>query len=334
MDIQEYTEEVREKISKVPDFDRGAVEPLLETLPYLDPQGQRKVMADIDTLVSPEYSAHVSRSKNPVLPFPGREESRGDGLVAGNVLAGDRELYPFELTAENARETVVVEGRSGHGKTSVIYYFVRSLASTGASFVFWDWKRDYGPLASLHPDIAVLRWSDIDFNPLTNIPVGVNTKMWWRIVLDIFAHSFGVLVATPSFMLENIEEIYEERHEVTFGELLRRLRGMSESSKKRAEYLDVAENRLYTLNQSLGEVLNVKYGFDVSELFKRRLVIQLDPLDTPIASFLVQTLIMHEFHRRLAAGVRVDQKSTPESQLSSDFCMNICLLYTSPSPRD
>jgi len=103
MDIQEYTEEVREKISKVPDFDRGAVEPLLETLPYLDPQGQRKVMADIDTLVSPEYSAHVSRSKNPVLPFPGREESRGDGLVAGNVLAGDRELYPFELTISYVR---------------------------------------------------------------------------------------------------------------------------------------------------------------------------------------------------------------------------------------
>lgn len=324
MDIQEYIDEVRERMSKIPDFDKGMVEPLLEVLPYMEPLEQRKVMADIDSLVNPAYSEHVSKSKNPVLSFPSREESKGDGLTFGNVMAGDMELYPFELTAENAQEGTVVEARSGHGKTSLVYFFVKSLSSTGASFVFWDWKRDYGPIASLHPDIAVIRWSDIRFNPLTNVPPGVDIRVWWRIVLDIFSHCFGVLVATPSFMLESIEELYDEKHGiVTFGDLLHRLRSMSESSKKRTEYLDVAENRLFTLNQALGEVVNVKRGFDVSELFRRRLVIQLDPLDTPIASFLVQTLIMHEFHRRLAAGVRADQKSTPEEQLGPDFCMNI-----------
>lgn len=305
-DLDEYIEEVRKKISRIPDFQKEAVESLLELLPHLDENEKRAMINDINSIVDPAYTSHIIVSKNPVLGFPSEEESKGDGLKLGVVMAGDIEKYPFELTFENLRESILAVARSGHGKTRFMYYFVQSLVSCGVNFVCFDWKRDYRGLAEIHPDILVIRWSDLRFNPLTNVPAGLDIKQWWRVLFTIFAHSFGVLVATPSFILEQLEELYEEKKGlVTFKDLYEHLKRLNEQSKKRGEYLDVAENRIFTVNQALGEVVNVKYGFEISEIFRRKVVIELEPLDTPTASFLVQTLLMHEFFRRLRNQVRL-----------------------------
>jgi hypothetical protein len=221
-------------------------------------------------------------------------------------MAGDVELpYDYELTSENLRESVLAVARSGHGKTRSIFYFVRYLLALGINFVFWDWKQDYRGLAMMYPDILVLKWSDIRFNPLTNVPEGMDIKEWWRVVFNIFAHSFGVLVATPSFILEQLQELHEHKHGlVTFKDLYDYLKNLSEQSRKRAEYLDVAENRIFAVSQALDQVVNCKHGFQVSDLFRTKLVIELEPLDTPMASFLLQTLLIHEFYRRLRNQVR------------------------------
>ena len=305
-EIQDYVEDVKEKISKIPQFPRRNVLSLLEILPVTKGRRQQKIIEKINKLVESKYNSHVIRSKNPILSYPDKNESKGDNVILGHVCAGDQVLHPFELTMENLRENLFCISRSGHGKTSFVRYFVQSLVSCGINFVFWDWKQDYRSLAETFPDILVLKWSDLRYNPITNVPAGLDTKEWWRVLFTIFSHSFGVLIATPSFILESLEEIYEEKKgAVTFKDLYDHLRSQNEQTRKRAEYLDVAENRLYAVNQSLGNVINVKYGFDVSEIFKHRIVIELDPLDTQSASFIIQTLMMHEFYRRLRCQVRM-----------------------------
>ena len=306
MQNEEFLEETRKKISATPNSPKSAIESLLKVWSVVTGSRKERIENKINKIVDGAYNRHVLNSKNPVLGFPSEEESKGDGLKLGVVMAGDIEKYPFELTFENLRESILAVARSGHGKTRFMYYFVQSLVSCGVNFVCFDWKRDYRGLAEIHPDILVIRWSDLRFNPLTNVPAGLDIKQWWRVLFTIFAHSFGVLVATPSFILEQLEELYEEKKGlVTFRDLYEHMKRLNEQSRKRGEYLDVAENRIFTVNQALGEVVNVKYGFEISEIFRRKVVIELEPLDTPTASFLVQTLLMHEFFRRLRNQVRL-----------------------------
>jgi len=323
-DLDEYVEDVTKKISRIPDFKKDSVESLLQTLPHLDENERRTMINDINLMVDSEYTSHILVSKNPVLSFPSAEESKGDGIKLGMVMCGDIDLHFFELTCENLRESIFVVARSGHGKTTLVFYVVGGLARNHINFFFADWKNDYRSLAKMYDDILVIRWDELSFNPLTNAPEGMELKDWWRVVFTIFAHSFGLFTATPSHILENLEELYEEkRGDVTFKSLYEYLRSQNETSKKKGEYADVAENRLYYLNSALDKVINVRYGFDVSKLFHGRIIVEFSPLDAPIASFLLQTLIMHEFYRRLRNQIRLNRKSTPDAFFRENFCLII-----------
>jgi muconolactone delta-isomerase len=209
---------------------------------------------------------------------------------------------PLEAT----REGILVTARSGHGKTRLIYSVVGSLINLGLNFVIWDIKDDHMELARIYSCVFVVNWNDLKFNPLTNAPKGMKIEMWWRKVWEIFCHSFGILIASSSYILEKLEELYEDRKgTVMFNDLYQFLKSASEQSKRRDEYLSVAENRIYTVNQALGDVLNCKYGFEVSEIFSQKIVIRLRGLDNSMQGFLVQILLMHEFYSRMYGRVRL-----------------------------
>ena len=127
----EFINDVKEKISKTPNFERDSVESLLELLPYLDKNERRLTIEDINSLVEPAYISHTMNCKNPALNFPSEEESRGDGFVLGEVCAGDQVLYPFELTRTNLTESIFGVGRSGAGKSTFLVHFIDQIQSQG-----------------------------------------------------------------------------------------------------------------------------------------------------------------------------------------------------------
>lgn len=304
-ELDEYIDEIKKKISVIPNFNRGPIDKMLKSLSYLDEKERKETRADINSIVDRAYNKHRLSSKNPVLSFPSKEESVGD-IQVGYTYAGDIPLYPTMLTMEEAREGIIVVARSGHGKTRLIYGVVGSLVSLGLNFVIWDIKDDHIELAYTYDDILVTNWYDLKFNPLTNAPKGMDLRVWWRKVWEVFCHSFGILIASSSYILEKLEEIHGDRKGlVTFSDLHQFLKSSNEPSKKKGEYLDVAENRIYAVNQALGEVLNCKYGFEVSEIFSQKIVIRLRGLDAPMQGFLIQILLMHEFYSRMYERVRL-----------------------------
>ena len=320
----EYFDEIKDKIEVLPDIDRKSIESLLVSMIHSSDKQNEITKNWISDLVETQYTTHMLKSKNPILSYPDQETSKGDGFVIGQVTAGDIIQYPFELTTENLRENVFITARAGHGKTTLIYYFVDSLIQNKINFIFPDWKNDYRNLASIYDDILVIRWNDLKFNPLTNVPQGMDTKLWWRVVMDILSHSQGLLMATPNHIVEAITQLNQDRKgNITFQSLQEFLKGQNDETRKEQEYSAIAENRIGALNQVLGSVLNVKHGFEIKDLFNKKVVIEMQPLDFSIASFLIQTLIMHEFYRRLHNNIRLNKKST----LSDDyFTTNFCML--------
>lgn len=317
-EIEEYIEEIKNKISKIPNFPRTAVFALLKVLPVANERRRKKIVQKIDKLVESAFNRHVLNSTLPVLDFPTREEAGGT-IKVGYVCAGDQVLHPFLLTTENLRENVFATARAGHGKTTLVFNFVDQLIIKGIKFFIPDWKNDYAVLARKYQNILVVRYFDWEYNPLTNVPEGMDIKDWHRVVFTIFCHSFGLLSATESYLLQCVEELREDKEAVTFRDLESYLKTQAEQSRKKSEYHDVAENRVFTLNHSLDKVINVKYGFEVKELFDGRTVMVMAPLEFPIASFLFQCLVMHEFYRRLKNNVRMNRKSALDAHFVQDF---------------
>lgn len=306
MSDDEFIEDIKDKASKTPNIPRETIMKLIKA--YIVSSGRKKqrIGEKLSKIVNRAYNRHALKSKNPVLPFPPKSQSDKPGVTFGITYAGDQALYPTVVPLEATREGILVTARSGHGKTRLIYSVVGSLINLGLNFVIWDIKDDHMELARIYSCVFVVNWNDLKFNPLTNAPKGMKIEMWWRKVWEIFCHSFGILIASSSYILEKLEELYEERKgTVMFNDLYQFLKSASEQSKRRDEYLSVAENRIYTVNQALGDVLNCKYGFEVSEIFSQKIVIRLRGLDNSMQGFLVQILLMHEFYSRMYGRVRL-----------------------------
>ena len=319
LDKDAYIKEVRKKISVLPKINKRFIESLLQQTASAKEDKTSKLVAKINSVVDPAYTRHIIQSKNPVLPFPSKDDSAGDGFVIGNVMAGDQKLYPFELSTENLRENIFVTARSGHGKTSLVYYFVDFLVRNKINFVFFDFKQDYRILARRYPDITVLRWSELRYNPLTNAPANMDVRIWHRILLDVYSHCNGLLMATPGHMLDAIGDTWNEKNgQMTFADLEAIIKNQRHETLKENEYTAVAKNRLSNTNHALGNVINCRHGFDVSELFSGQIVIEMHPLDFQMSSFLIQSLIMHEFHRRMQNQVRMNRKSTVSDEYFKD----------------
>ena len=325
-DRQAYIEEVQKKVSVLPKINKEAIEYMLLQVANASEVRIRKIVARINSIIDPAYASLVLRSRNPILSYPSKEDSKGDGFAIGKVMAADEELYDYELTTENLRENVFASARAGHGKTTLVFHFVEYLVRNGIHFVFFDWKQDYRVLARRHPEILVLSWSDLKFNPLTNGPQNMDIHVWHRVLFDILSHSQGLLMATPAHILKTVNELWEEKNgQITFRDLEGFIKNESSERNKENEYAAVAENRIFNINHALDRVINCKYGFDIQDLFHRQVIIEMHPLDFPIASFLIQSMIMHEFHRRLFNQVRMNRKSTlTDGYFLDEFAM-ICM---------
>ena len=81
------------------------------------------------------------------LPF----EQPGDDSVDGTIRIGrvKGEGVPFGLDPDELTEHVLIVGRPGSGKTTVIYLMMIQLFKEGVPFWAFDFKQDYRHLRSL-----------------------------------------------------------------------------------------------------------------------------------------------------------------------------------------
>lgn len=318
MNDDEYVETIQNKISVIPDFPKEIVEKLLKVRSVVNERRKSKIETKINKMVDRAYDRFVIDNKNPILSYPSEYESQGD-IQIGYTCAGDQTLHPYYLTRVNLTENIFGVGRAGSGKTTFIIFFVDQLESAGIKYTIIDWKNDYTFLAKKYPDTYLLKYNHIAYNPWTNIPPGMDRKLWWFIVLDVIAHSTGLYVATPSHILEALEEIYQTNNgRINCKDLYQYLKSQNET-KRREEYNSTALNRLFLLNELLDPVINVDYGFDLEELFRQKCIIQMAPLHQAVSSFLFNVLALWEYYRRLYKNVRADWNSTPVNYFLANF---------------
>lgn len=90
----------------------------------------------------------LSRIDIPEFEIP-PENRIQDGLIIGNILLYDQELYPLRLSTEDLRLNVFISGLIGMGKSRLSMNILRQLTCNSPS-VHWiclDWKGEYAYLA-------------------------------------------------------------------------------------------------------------------------------------------------------------------------------------------
>lgn len=247
---------------------------------------------------------------NPFQPYPGN-------IVSGPLLLG--RVYnpyalhpiPFGLHFREILQHFLVFGRSGAGKTVILFLVLANLLRAHIPFLVADFKRDYRHLIRRScKNLLIFSWKNFKFNPLAP-PPGVDFLHWIQILADVFFESLFAEVpsASKSAFLETLTELFE-RFEKQYGpgvypspldlvDEIERVLSSKGADGKQKERLRTILSRLRPLCRILRDMFDCQEGFPIETLLHCPVVLELDGLTMEIQSFLVTILFFWIFSYRL-----------------------------------
>ncbi len=123
----------------------------------------------------------------------------------------------------------------------------------------------------------------------------MDMRLWWQLFSEVCGHAWGVYHAGINYLLEFLDQLYEDYQKTgvfpTLGDLHRLMVASQETSRKRMEYYDVMYNRTRTLDSILGKMLNSKNGLKLEELVNRFVVFELDQLRAEEQNWLIEVML-------------------------------------------
>lgn len=115
MEDKEWVETTRDLIAKLNCYlDQGSMERLLSLYLLEDDLQQKMIIKnDIETILR-SYAPYLFFSDKPMLPSPTPEECNGE-ITLGNVIQGEREIRPFNVSLWDINKHVAIFGSTGSG---------------------------------------------------------------------------------------------------------------------------------------------------------------------------------------------------------------------------
>jgi len=220
-------------------------------------------------------------------------------------MQGERVLSGFGLSREELNQHVLITGRSGCGKTTLIMQIIRELLRNSIPFLVLDYKMDYRHLVKIYPQLVVINWKDLQINPLEP-PPSVSFQEWKQQFLNIFGHVQGIWHGSTQYLLEAIDASYEEKKRTPkIEDVYEKVVEAKETSRKMQEYASVVETRLYGMLSKLGEVVkNEKTLIDVEKLLQMPVILELHGLGRDESTFLALWFFYWIYAYRRAKGIR------------------------------
>ncbi|MGB9760379.1 MAG: ATP-binding protein, partial [Thermoproteota archaeon] len=299
----EWIEQTREIASRLaPNIDKDFVEKLLFVY-ALENDDKQEVKQEIDSLID-TFSYELFFSKKPILECPSKEEA-DDEVKIGKIMQGEKILWDFGLSREELNQHVLITGRSGCGKTTLIMQIIQELLRIRIPFLVIDYKIDYRHLVKTYPQLIVINWKDLRINPLEP-PPEVSFDEWKQQFLNIFGHIEGIWHGSTQYLLEAIDKAYEEKKRTPkMEDVYKKVVEANETSRKMQEYASVVETRLYGMLSKLGAVINNEKTFiDVEKLLQMPVILELHGLGRDEATLIALWLFYWIYAYRRAKGIR------------------------------
>jgi hypothetical protein len=258
------------------------------------------VAEDLESLLL--YHVAPRKINDPFYPSP---------VFQGEFEIGITQSHRIGVSRQQLTQGMLVVGRSGAGKTNLFYYLMRQCIDRNIPLLSIDLKKDYRHLIGEYPDLIVIPWEYLRFNPLKP-PEGVAPIRWLQDFTEVFGHANALLSGSKDFVMMQLHKLYElygvfEGSDaypsmLEFQEILNKAKYSLVT--KDARYLETVRNRVNATLLALNNVFDCSDGLPVSELLKRNVIIELDGLMEDFQNFIIEILLVWIYNYRLAQGHR------------------------------
>ncbi|MCH8149668.1 MAG: DUF87 domain-containing protein, partial [Planctomycetes bacterium] len=141
-------------------------------------------------------------------------ENRSKGAINLGTVVYDKPRWPFGISTGELLQNLAIFGRSGAGKTNVVFHLIQQLTDRNIPWLFWDWKRTArhlipkikGRVKVLTPGRSL---SSLSFNPFI-VPPGMEANVYITQLVDIMASAFTLGDGARSVLQKAIAACYRD----------------------------------------------------------------------------------------------------------------------------
>lgn len=241
--------------------------------------------------------------KKILLSLPPRKSTRGQ-IELGTILYNG-ERWPIGLRKEELLQHLGIFGRSGAGKTNLVFHLLMQLSDKGVPWLFFDWKRTCRhllPQLKHRVNVATPGRSlaPFMFNPFL-APPGLEHGVYIQLVVDVLASAYtlgdGARSVVQKALLAcyasgsagpTIDQVLEEIEKLPDRE---RIRGWKISAVRALESLQLA--KLTSTDQ-------ITQGDIVRQLLHQSTILELDALSSNSKAFLIPVLCLWLYYLQLS----------------------------------
>jgi len=192
-------------------------------------------------------------------------------------------------------------GRTGSGKTGLIYWIVMQCIAKGVKVLVFDSvKTDFRHLVQFRHDILVIRLGKTFKINFLAVPIGVEPKQWLHTLTEIICRTLSLLDGSMSLLIVLLDGLYRDygvydgsKNYPSLHDLFERCLALKVPRYSReAAFRDSILNRLKALLALHGEMFDCAIGFPLEQLAERNVVFE--PAGLPEKQFqLLTNVILH-----------------------------------------
>ena len=291
------------------------IEKLAEKLEALKPEEVRKwrrardtADAELRSLLDKQLLSRAHRTLGDyrgkiLLSLP--PEAKAKGAIHLGTILYEKEKWPFGISDSEPLQNVAIFGRSGAGKTNVVFHILEQLVQRKTPFLFLDWKRTARHLTPrLGKRIRVYTagrpLSPFPFNPFVP-PPGLEPNVYINHVVDIVSDAYTLRDGSRSILQKAIAACYEQGNvSPTAGEVAEEVKTMPGTDRV-AGWKVTALRALESIGFSeMTSKAKTSQAELVETLLSSNTVLELDALSQSAKKFLVPLPCLWLYHVRLA----------------------------------
>jgi len=311
--------EVRELCRKLKPLLGRKVDALWRSYLTEDMDGKREIETTLNILAAKALNEGFD-SDSVLLSPPSRELAAGSYPI-GTVTYNGRGLHPFGLREDEWIQHTAVFGRSGAGKTNLVFQLVGNLLNAEKPFLIFDWKRNYRDLLAKYEDAEMLVFtvgrgiSPIQFNPLIP-PEGTDPRTWLKKLIEIIATTYYLGEGVKYLLQEAIDAVYKEsgvyagqpEQWPTMADVLKWLQAYNAKGRAAGWMVSTLRAVHVLCFGEMGKVINVRQQMGLEKLLEKNVILELDSLTNTDKTFFIQTLLLWIHHYRLQESRREEFK--------------------------
>lgn len=278
-----------------------------------DSAGKADIEQTLELLAAKHLSQNYEPNQSP-FPPPSKKFAKSGDIELGMISYADMMMYPFSLKSSRLKEHILIAGRSGSGKTNLVFVLMKNLISHGIKILAFDWKRNYRSLIKFQKDLRIYtigrNTAPFRFNPLIP-PSGCEPGLWIKVVVDIIANAYFGGEGVISLLISGLDHLYRQNGVYggkankwpTVHDLLGWLR-KAKLKGRAALWQASAERILLAMTYGeFGKVLNTQDNSHIAKILDHNVILEMDGLasnsDRTVFS---ESLTSYLYRYRLAQG--------------------------------